>query len=198
MIPLRTTIVPKGRGPFPNFNAGCLDALHLDGLDQVAKQPGGWTLPRFCYESEEWNGWGYRSHGIPSPYVFGATNEARGQHLPRGLAIVTGVMAGVGFGLKISLQHRDLMLRAPVWIEHEHLDRMVRVMCQVDVVVIEQHLVRQRAFMQPTRQSDQAALGAAEGLDFTGEDDDGQGAQAINPYGRHSPGEPAVTQTQPT
>jgi lysozyme family protein len=73
----RTTIVPKNRGPFPDtedgFVAGALDALHLDGLDQVAKTAEGWSLPRFAYESELWNGFGYRKHRIPSPYVFGAT-----------------------------------------------------------------------------------------------------------------------------
>jgi lysozyme family protein len=73
----RTTIAPIGRGPFPDtidgFIAGALDAFHLDGLDQVAKTADGWTLPRFAYESEKWNGWGYRSRRIPSPYVFGAT-----------------------------------------------------------------------------------------------------------------------------
>jgi lysozyme family protein len=73
----RTTIVPINRGPFPDteegFIAGALDALHLDGLDQVAKMPGGWTLPRFAYESEAWNGFGCRLHGIPSSYVFGGT-----------------------------------------------------------------------------------------------------------------------------
>ena len=82
----RTTIVPIGRGPFPNsqdgFVAGALDALHLDGLDQVVHAPEGWTLPRFAYESEDWNGWGYRYHGIPSPYVFGGTTvQKRGKFI---------------------------------------------------------------------------------------------------------------------
>jgi lysozyme family protein len=73
----RTTIVPINRGPFPDtedgFIAAALDALHLDGLDQVAAMPGGWSLPRFAYESDAWNGWGYRLRGIPSPYSFGGT-----------------------------------------------------------------------------------------------------------------------------
>jgi len=84
----RTTIVPLNRGPFlqaypEDFVAGCLDSLHLDGLDQVWKAPGGWSRSRYCYESEAWNGWGYRAHGIPSPYVFGATSVQRPGKYPR-------------------------------------------------------------------------------------------------------------------
>lgn len=76
----RTTWVPKGRGPFPSFKAGAIDALTLDGLTKVARQGSGWTLARFCYESESWNGWGYRARGIRSPYVFGATTaQQRGK-----------------------------------------------------------------------------------------------------------------------
>src|ERR1700752_4381767 len=59
-LTMRTTLVPKGRGPLPDtpagFVAGCFGALAIDKLDQVYKLAGGWSLPRFCYESEEWNG----------------------------------------------------------------------------------------------------------------------------------------------
>lgn len=70
----RTTIVPIGRGPFTqawpeNFYTGALDAFKIDGLTLVT----GWSMAMACYQSEVWNGWGYRSHGIPSPYIFGAT-----------------------------------------------------------------------------------------------------------------------------
>lgn len=86
-LTMRTTIVPIGRGPFPDtpdgFVKGCLDAIHLDGLDQVVRKYGRWTLPLFCYESESWNGWGYRARGIPSPYVFGATTVQRPGKFPR-------------------------------------------------------------------------------------------------------------------
>jgi hypothetical protein len=60
------------------------------------------------------SGFGQREHLmliLTLPYVFGATNVARGQHLPRGLAIVTGVMAGVGFGLK------PFFVLAPIAVE---------------------------------------------------------------------------------
>jgi lysozyme family protein len=84
----RTTIVPLNRGPFlqdypEDFVSGCLDSLHLDGLDQVWKAIGGWSRARFCYESEAWNGWGYRARGIPSPYVFGATSVQLPGKFPR-------------------------------------------------------------------------------------------------------------------
>lgn len=92
----RTTLVPKGRGPFPDtpdgFVAGALDALHLDGLDQIAKTPEGWSMTRFAYESELWNGFGYRSHGIPSPYVFGATAVQRAGKYVRDGVYDSGVM----------------------------------------------------------------------------------------------------------
>lgn len=71
-LTMRTTIVPAGRGPFPDFVAGALDALHLDHIDQVASTIG-WSMASAAYESEEWNGEGYRHMGIPSPYVFGGT-----------------------------------------------------------------------------------------------------------------------------
>lgn len=80
-LTMRTTIVPKNRGPFADtpdgFVKGALDALHLDGLDQIADTPEGWSAERFAYESELWNGFGYRAHGIPSPYVFGGTTVQR-------------------------------------------------------------------------------------------------------------------------
>lgn len=80
-LTMRTTIVPVGRGPFPDtpdgFVRGALDALRIDGLDKIAQTPEGWSLPRTAYEFELWNGFGYRARGIPSPYVFGATTVQR-------------------------------------------------------------------------------------------------------------------------
>ena len=93
---MRTSIVPKGRGPFPDtvdgFVTGCLDALHLDGLDQYTRIYGKWTIPLFCYASEVWNGWGYRARGIPSPYVFGATTVQRPGKFPRDHVFVATMM----------------------------------------------------------------------------------------------------------
>jgi lysozyme family protein len=86
-LTMRTTIVPKGRGPFQDniegFIRGALDALHLDGLDQIAKTSEGWSMPRACYEHTTFNGWGY---GILSPYVFGGTTvQRRGKYVRDGV-----------------------------------------------------------------------------------------------------------------
>lgn len=74
LLSRRTTIVPKGRGPFtgPNaFKNGALDALKVDGLSAVVD----WRLEKMLFWMESFNGWGYAMFkGIPSPYIWGGTN----------------------------------------------------------------------------------------------------------------------------
>ena len=69
----RTTIVPKGRGPFLGAHAfidGAVDALKLDGLADVKD----WRLEKELYWCEVFNGGGYAARGLPSPYIWGGTN----------------------------------------------------------------------------------------------------------------------------
>lgn len=66
----KTRIVPAGRGPFPTWEAGAIDALQYDGLDKVRE----WTLERACYEIEKFNGFGYRNKHINSPYLWSYSN----------------------------------------------------------------------------------------------------------------------------
>lgn len=68
-----TTVVPKGRGPFNSFEAGCIDALKIDGLTSVSD----WRLEKILYYCEVFNGGGYSRIGLPSPYVWGGTNVQR-------------------------------------------------------------------------------------------------------------------------
>ena len=68
----RTTIVPKGRGPFLGATAfidGAVDALKIDGLADVKD----WRpVEKQLFWITGFNGWGY---GLkPSPYVWGGTN----------------------------------------------------------------------------------------------------------------------------
>lgn len=76
-----TRLVPKGRGPFASWQAGAIDALRLDRLDQVTD----WTAARACYEIEKFNGFGYRAKGLASPYLWSFSNHyARGKYVADG------------------------------------------------------------------------------------------------------------------
>jgi lysozyme family protein len=67
----KTTIVPKGRGPFSTFTEGAIDALKMEDFDKIRD----WSAARFLYESERFNGFGYYARGVNSPYVWGGTNH---------------------------------------------------------------------------------------------------------------------------
>lgn len=69
----RTTIVPKGRGPFASFEDGAVDALRIDRLTEVKD----WRIEKALYYCEIFNGAGYHNKGLPSPYVWGGTNQQK-------------------------------------------------------------------------------------------------------------------------
>lgn len=72
----KSTLVPAGRGPFSSFEAGAIDALgNQKGRD--------WSLGAMLYWLEGYNGYGYRKHGIPSPYLFAATTAYEKGGFPR-------------------------------------------------------------------------------------------------------------------
>lgn len=68
-----TTHVPRGRGPFTSWYAGAIDAYHLDGMDHLPVG-GHWDIVTALIKCEAYNGLGYASKGLPSPYVWGGTN----------------------------------------------------------------------------------------------------------------------------
>ena len=59
-------------GPFRDWTAAQVAAYDIDGLDKVGAA--NWTWARDAYEGEAFNGWGYRAHGIHSPYLFAGTS----------------------------------------------------------------------------------------------------------------------------
>lgn len=64
-----TTIVPKGRGPFLGPNAfvdGAVDALRLEGFAGATD----WSIARMLFRLEGFNGFGYHSKGVNSPYLW--------------------------------------------------------------------------------------------------------------------------------
>jgi len=80
-----TRLVPKGRGPFPSWEAGAIDALKIDGLSSVAE----WSWEKALYYGELWNGFGPRNHGIHTGYLWSGTN-----HYTRGKYVADGVWDG--------------------------------------------------------------------------------------------------------
>jgi lysozyme family protein len=81
----KTTIVPKGRGPWRSFEAGAFDALvTVEHLDQIRN----WGPEHVAYAAEKFNGFGYRhpSRNIPSPYLWGGTTvQKRGKFVRDGV-----------------------------------------------------------------------------------------------------------------
>lgn len=68
-----TKLVPKGRGPWANFEDGAYDALvTVENLNDIPYE----GADGCAYAFEKINGFGYRnpSRNIPSPYLWGGTN----------------------------------------------------------------------------------------------------------------------------
>lgn len=91
---------PKGQGPYydhpgnPAWERAAVVALEHDGLTKVQD----WRLEKMLYYWEAYNGWGYYNyHGIPSPYVWGATSVQRpGKYIADGVWSSTAVDKQLG------------------------------------------------------------------------------------------------------
>lgn len=71
----KTVRVPKGRpvrgdAPF-TFKESALDALVYQDLHEEMD----WSVPNMLYKLEAYNGYGYRSKGINSPYLWSFSNH---------------------------------------------------------------------------------------------------------------------------
>lgn len=74
----KTTIVPKNCGPFATFEDSAYDALK----EYRGKA---WSPEFIAFTLEKFNGFGYRNHGIPSPYLVGGSNkQKRGKYVADG------------------------------------------------------------------------------------------------------------------
>lgn len=64
----KTTLVPKGRGPFPTWEDSAIDALKLRRIDKIEN----WNIAKVLEELEEYNGLGYKKYHpeVPSPYLW--------------------------------------------------------------------------------------------------------------------------------
>lgn len=66
-----TVRVPKGRGPFNNWEAAAIDALELAGCKEIHY----WTVGECLRFAEKYNGLGYLKRGLKSPYVWAGTSH---------------------------------------------------------------------------------------------------------------------------
>jgi lysozyme family protein len=70
----RTTHVPRGRpvegSPPFTWQQSAVDALQLRKLDAVTD----WSVPHQLFLLEGYNGFGYRRHGVPTPYLWSFSN----------------------------------------------------------------------------------------------------------------------------
>jgi hypothetical protein len=71
---MRTTIVPKGRGPYKSFEESAVDSLVKV---QKYKKDRDWSLPMYMWTIEGYNGYGYHAYNIPSPYLVGGSNKQK-------------------------------------------------------------------------------------------------------------------------
>lgn len=104
-----TTEVPAGRGPFPSFEPGAIDALKYDGLTRIQD----WRLEKILYRAEAFNGWGYANKGLPSPYVWGATSiQVRGKYVADGQWSSTAWDTQIGVAAMLAaMTHLDESVR---------------------------------------------------------------------------------------
>lgn len=83
----RTVNEPAGRPPSsvgdPPFawSVSAIDALQYDRFTSWDD----WSIAGICFKLEAYNGWGYRSHGINSPYLWSYSNHyERGKYTSDG------------------------------------------------------------------------------------------------------------------
>ena len=91
----KTTIVPKGRGPFTTWEEGAIDAL--TNCAPYAAKNKDWTIGASLELLEKYNGLGYFNKGIPSPYIWAGTNQyAQGKYIADGKFSATAVDKQLG------------------------------------------------------------------------------------------------------
>lgn len=73
---------PDGMGPYDTWEDGAEAALRLKGWQNIKE----WPISRQLYEAERYNGFGYFSRGVNSPYVWAATTlQQPGKYIADGV-----------------------------------------------------------------------------------------------------------------
>jgi len=75
----KTTLVPKGKGPWGTWYEASVEAMRKLNRDMVTELgvTFQWDIPSICYAFEDHNGWGYRRYHkkVKSPYLWSFTNH---------------------------------------------------------------------------------------------------------------------------
>lgn len=79
----KTTIIPKGRGPFSTWEEAAIDALVI--CPPYAAKNKDWSIGGTLDILEKYNGLGYRNKGLPSPYLWAGTDQyVKGKYVADG------------------------------------------------------------------------------------------------------------------
>lgn len=79
----KTTLVPKGRGPFSTWEEAAVDALM--NCNPYAGKNKDWSIANTLDLLERYNGLGYRNKGLPSPYLWAGTDQyTKGKYVADG------------------------------------------------------------------------------------------------------------------
>ncbi len=99
--------VPAGRGPFDSWEEAAIDALR--NCAPYAARWKDWSIGGMLTVLEEYNGLGYASHGVPSPYVWSGTDQYRaGKYVRDGVYDPNAVDSQLGCaGLLMAMQALD-------------------------------------------------------------------------------------------
>lgn len=112
----KTTLVPKGRGPFKTWEEAAIDAL-VNCHPFLARNKD-WSLANTLDKLEAYNGLGYKQKGRPSPYLWAGTDQytkgkyvADGKYDPNHVDKQLGVAALL---MKIRENKADIPVNKPV------------------------------------------------------------------------------------
>ena len=110
----RTWQVPAGRplqwNPPTDWASSAADALTLKKYDN---QPD-WTLGRMLYRFERYNGFGYRSHKIESPYLWSFSNQyTKGKYVKDGIWDANAVSRQCGAAVLVKEMAARGLIAAP-------------------------------------------------------------------------------------
>lgn len=87
--------VPKGRGPFKSWEAAAIDAL-VNCAPYAARNKD-WSIGGTLLMLERYNGLGYATRGVPSPYLWAGTDQyVAGKYVKDGVYDTTAVDKQLG------------------------------------------------------------------------------------------------------